>query len=201
MAEAALLKIDINELPILDASFRAIPTYRIVFERIRRIEGDHDGRKKKQNIKEAAFIHLYTCFQIKAGQPNPYWKYSEEQRYDKLVDDLDMPEGWKIDEDLQAAINLYKERVAVTFNMEMIDGAMDAGRETIKYFKGVDYNKTDVKGNLMYDPLKVMRTIREVGITLDELDKVRERLQNEQKASTSKVRGGGDVGSREVPRR
>lgn len=197
----SLLKTDVNELPIFNASMRAIPVIKKIFERVLKVEGDHDGRKKRQNVKEAAFIHFYTHFQLKHGMLNPFWKYTPEIKYDKLKQHFAMPEGWGIDADLQAAIDFYRNEIVQTFEMDAIDAAEHATRQTIKYFKDVDYERRDIKGNLLYKPLEVMRAIKELGSTLDELVKTRERIQNGLKTTAQKVRGGGEVGSREVPKR
>lgn len=199
--EQLLLKFDTTGLPIMNVNMRAIPTYKKVMERVLKVEGDADGRRKKQNIKEMAFIHLYTHFQLDEKNPNPYWKKSPEERFEKLKLDLGMPKDWKIDDELQAAIDLYKERVVINFDTMMLDAAEHAARQTIDYFMGVDYTKRDARGNFIYKPKEVMQSIKEVSSTLDELSKVRERAQNGQKAATGKVRGGGEVGSREDPKR
>lgn len=200
MSQQDLLKIDINQLAIMNPNMRAIPVYRKVIDRVLRVEGDFDGRKKRQNVKEMAYIHLSTHFQLQEGVINPYWRYGED-KYKKLVEDLGMPEGWKVDEDLQAAIDLYTERVVITDDMEMLDAAEHAARQTTKYLKGVDYDKRDTRGNFLYTPDKVMATIAKVRTTIEELVKSREQVQNNIKQATNKVRGGGEVGNREVPKR
>lgn len=199
--ELTLLKFDVTGLPIMNVNMRAIPTYKKVMERVLKVEGDADGRKKKQNIKEMAFIHLYTHFQLDEKTPNPYWKKSPDERLEKLKLDLGMATDWKIDEELQAAIDLYKERVVINFDTLMLDAAEHAARQTIDFLMNVDYTLRDSRGNFIYKPIEVMKTIKEVGTTLDELQKIRERAQNGQKAATGKVRGGGEVGSREDPKR
>lgn len=195
-----LLKIDTSEFPIFCPEMRAIPVYRKIIERNRPMYGDVSGRLKKHNIKELAFIHLYTHPLLKEKTINPYWKHSPEERLKKLIADFEMPEGWKIDDDLQAAIDLYSERVVRTFAMDMLEAAMFAAKETVKYFLAIDYSKRDTRNNFLFDPMKVMKTIQEVNSTIDELDSAMEKVLNQQKLTSNKIRGGGEVGSREVPK-
>lgn len=199
--EVALLKFDVTKLPIMNVNMRVIPVYKKVMERVQRVKGDADGRRKMQNIKEMAFIHLYTAFMLDEDNVNPYHKYAPEEKYTKLVRDLDMPEGWSIDKDLQEAIDLYSERVVKTFDMEMLDAAEHAARQTVVYLRNVDYDRRDIKGNLLYTPKIVMSTIADIDGLLSDLAKVRERIIKNEKKNVSKVRGGGEVGSREVPKR
>lgn len=195
-----LLKVDTSELPIFCPEMRAIPVIRKIIERLRPIEGDHDGRKKKHNVKELAFIHFYTHFQLKEKVPNPYWKYEPEVKFEKLKRDLEFPEKWTIDEDLQKAIDFYKETVVTSLEMDMLDAAEHAARQTITLLKGTDYSIRDTRGAFLYDAQKVMKWIQEVSGTIDGIQNLRERLTNSQKLSNEKIRGGGMVGSREVPK-
>jgi hypothetical protein len=196
-----LLKIDVTELPIFDPNIRAIAVYRKIIERDRGSIGDADGRKKKQAIKELAFVHLYTHFLLNNDEPNTYFaKYDDPERFERLRNDLDLGEKWTIDEDLQLAIDHYKENVVQTLDLDFMDSLEHSMRETKNYFKGVDYSLRDVKGNFLYKPKEVMQAMKEVDGFLDKIEAARERLKIKQKASKSTIRGGKAVGTRERPR-
>lgn len=198
--EVALLKFDVTGLPIMNVNMRVIPVYKKVMERVLRVKGDADGRKKLQNIKEMAFIHLYTHFQLDDKTANPYWKHDLPERLIRLKKDLDMPEDWVIDPDLAAAIDFYKEQIVMTDDMEMLDAAQYAARQTAKHFRNVDYNQRDLRGNPLYKAKDVMSAISDVDELLDKLEKAKERVEARQKKNSSKVRGGGEIGSREIPK-
>lgn len=195
-----LLKIDTSEFPIFCPEMRAIPTYRAIIEKQWPDKGDATGRLKKRNIKELAFVHLYTHPLLKEKTINPYWKYTPEDRLKKLIVDFEFPENWKIYPELQKAIDLYSETVVKGFEIELLDAAEYAAKQGIKYFKGVDYERRDTRGNMVYDPIKVMKTIQEINSTIDEIANAREKVLNSQKLNASKIRGGGEAGSREVPK-
>lgn len=201
--QISLLKIDdVTKLLTFNVALRGIPVLSKVWERVIKIEGDFDGRRKKQNIKDATFIHLYCHFLLDDKTLNPYFiRYGEEERFTKLVEHLEMPESWKIDDVLQKAIDFYKSEIVYDLDMEMYDGAIHALRQTAKYFKGVDYDKRDSKYNFLYTPEKVMASIAKVNGAIEDMNKAKERIINNQKVVQAKVRGGGDVGSREVPKR
>lgn len=197
-----LLKLDLKGLPIFSPELRAIPTFRKIIERYRPIEGDHDGRKKKHNIKELAFVHLYTSYELMPGKLNNYFfKYDDDKRLEILRQDLELGDKWKIDEDLQAAVDLYKIRQVESFDTDFLDSGIFAIRQTTDYFRNVDYTKRDDKGNLLYKPKEVMQALKEMDGVVDRIAAVKERVMNGQKAAVAKVRGGGDIGSREIPRR
>lgn len=197
-----LVKLDLLGLPIFNPELRTIPIFRKIIERNRPINGDHDGRKKKHNIKELAFIHLYTSYELMPGKLNNYFfKYDDTKRLEVLKSDLEFDEKWKVDEDLQAAVDLYRQRQVESFDTDFLDSGIFAVRQTTDYFAGVDYKLRDEKGNLLYKPKEVMQALKEMDGVVDRINAVKERVMNGQKAATAKVRGGGDIGSREIPRR
>lgn len=202
MIEMPLLKLDVSGLPIYNPEIKTIPVFRKIAERLRKIEGDHDGRKKRQNIKELAFIHLYTSYELLPGKVNNYFfKYNDEDRLLILKRDMEFEDSWSIDEDLQLAINLYRERQVQNIDTDFLEAGLHAARQTTNYFNMVDYQKVDTKGNLLYKPLDVMRALKEMDGVVDRIAAVTERVRSGQKAAVSRVRGGGDIGSREIPNR
>lgn len=197
-----LCAVDLADFPIFSAELKAIPIYRKIQERVRRIDGDHDGRKKKHNVKELSFIHLLTSYELIPGRLNTYYfKYNEDDRIEVLKKDFEFDKDWEIDEDLQAAIDLYKERQVESFDTAFLDAGIHAVRQTTNYFANVDYDARDEKGNLLYKPKEVMSALKEMDGVVDRITAVKERVMNGQKAATSRVRGGGEIGSREIPKR
>lgn len=195
-----ILKMDVTGFPIMNPFLRSIPQFYRISSRVLRVVGDADGRLKKQNIKELAFIHLLTSPELQAGIRNPFWNDTIEKKIEKLVRILDMPPNWKIDKELQEAIDLYKQDIIIDFNTELLDVGEFAAMETITFLKGIDYRLRDTKGNHLYKPKEVLGMIGEIGAAIDDLEKVRVRVSQGEKGN-KKIRGGGEVGSREVPNR
>lgn len=100
-----------NNMPIINPVARTIEPFKKIITR------DRD-RTKKQAIKELAYIY-YTHDYL-----SPYYNYNADEREAILRDNLGMPKDWKIDEDMQKALDTYaslREATDLKFLREAIE--------------------------------------------------------------------------------
>lgn len=68
------------------------------------MDSDHDGRKKKLNTLELAFV---VCMADDLLSNNLYSGFLPKERAEKIKNDIGLPDGWKPDEKVKAAIEKY----------------------------------------------------------------------------------------------
>jgi hypothetical protein len=186
-----------GEWPVFNPEVRMFAPFRKILERDRGKKsetgiyekGDADGRKKAIATKELAFIYWF-C--------DPRSSYVEsyqdlQLREEKVKILLDLPSNWKAVDVIKEAISFYLEEIENDFDVKYLAANINATENTMKYLEQVDYTKLDSKGNLMYKPTEVVKTIKEAGGVLESLKILREKAFRRVSMSI-KVRGGGEIG-------
>ena len=137
----------------------------------------------RKGIKyEAALSVVYLM--VNTSNNNAYLKYKKEERFDILLSDFDV----KPSEFLTKAINKYKE-LYYTPEIDLIEGALMAAKATGDFFRGVDYNDRDARGNMRYNPKMVMDSIKSIKGAVAELGAMLKTLTEEESVSNTKMRG------------
>jgi hypothetical protein len=186
-----------GEFPIFNPEVRMFAPFRKILERDKGKKsdrgiyetGDADGRRKAIATKELAFIYWF-C--------DPRSSYVEsyqdlQLREEKVKTLLDLPANWKIDEVIKDAVRFYLEEIENDFDVKYLQANIIATENTMKYLENVDYNARDTKGNLLYKPTDVVKTIKEAGGVLESLKTLREKAFR-RVSLAAKIRGGGEIG-------
>lgn len=103
----------INEEGLLEINkkeARSIPEFKeiIIRDKGGKVDGDYDGRRKYFAFKELMYVHLVT-------HPSTIYRdLPKEARHLKAKDHADLPDTWKPDTIIQAAINKYRELIPLS---------------------------------------------------------------------------------------
>jgi hypothetical protein len=191
-----------GDYPVFNPEVRMFAPFRKILERDKGKKsergiyeaGDADGRKKAIATKELGFVYWF-C--------DPRSSYVEsyqdlQLREEKIKVLLDLPNNWKIDDAVKDAIAFYLEEIENDFDVKFLNANINAVENTMKYLEQVDYNARDTKGNLLYKPTEVVKTIKEAGGVLESIKLLREKAFRKVSLAT-KIRGGGDIGMFENP--
>lgn len=177
-----------NDKPTFSPEVKMFKPFRLIVERDKGSKGDNDGRKKLIATKELAFIYWFS-------DPRSTYKDSypnESERIKKLKVILDLPEDWTPDELIRNAVYFYTEEIAEDFDVQFLESTVNAARKTKEYFDGVDYTKTDTKGNLLYKVKEVTSALKDSNSVIENLKLLREKVYKSEKL-TKNIRGGGEV--------
>lgn len=179
-----------DELPTVSSEARLIKEFNVIITRDRGSKGDVQARKKKQACKELAFVYYIS------DHKSPYLLYPEHEREKRIIRDLDLQDGWKVDEEIKNAIDKYKE-LTETLSVRILESSRGAAIKLIQYLDNVDYAAKDGKGNLVYKANDVVKVISQTSDLISGLESLEERIKKEQGAKKSKIRGGEELGNRE----
>jgi len=143
-----LFEVNDQGVPEISTEARTIQVFKKLITRDKGSEGDHDGRKKYQATKELAFVYFYAKFD------SPYEAYEEYDRVLKVKKAVGLEEKWKIDKDIQEAIDYFKE-VQRTPAMAYLESVEKAVKNMSDYLNNTDINEKILegsnKGKLVHD--------------------------------------------------
>lgn len=93
-----------DDMPVFNPEARTIKEFLYLLTRDKSSKGDADGRKKRLATKELAFVHFM-------GHHNSEFvlTYEESEREEKIKKFIDLPNDWKPDAAVKAAIVVYQE--------------------------------------------------------------------------------------------
>lgn len=191
-----------GDAPVFNPEVRMIGCFKRIIERDKGRKsdreifevGDNDGRLKKIATKELTFIYFFS--DPRSSFVESY--QDEDIREEKIKAILELPEKWKKDALIDEAVAFYLNEIQNDFDYMYLNAGINAAEKTRKYLEGVDYGLRDTKGNLLYKPIEVAKTIKESGGIIESLKLLREKVFK--KASlTVTPRGGGEIGMFERP--
>lgn len=165
----------------VNPSLRYIDEFNKLIRRDRGSGGDFDGRKKRQATKELAFI-FHMCH-----HSSPYQQYLEEERKERLGDDLFEDSDYEPDDEVVAAMKKFIELTRTPLS-RLLDSAHTAVNRLSEYFNNVDLEQTDDKGQLVNKPRDVLASLSSLGKTVASLQQLEEQVAKEQ-AAGNKIRG------------
>lgn len=90
-----------TRLPVATAEARTIKSFNEILKRLRKSDGDSDGRKKKRNEQELAYVYFQKCYDSRFKLLN---KEEREVVIKKLIG---LPDDWQPDELIKQAIEDY----------------------------------------------------------------------------------------------
>jgi hypothetical protein len=163
--------------PIITAEALLIPQFKKIW--------DMDKSKDKgQAIKELSYIYLTTDYK------SIYASFPHDIKIDTVSKDL-FKTSYKPSKEVLEGIEKYEE-LQDSFNMQFLKSAKFAAEKNMQYFRSVDYEERDIKGNPVYKIKEVQAALKDCGGVIDTLDKLMDKVAKEQKLSESRSRGGGE---------
>lgn len=118
-------------------------------------EGDMDGRKRKRAKQELKY--LYLAYSTKS----PYKDYSKEERIEEAKKDCEFNTGWEESTELQLLIKKFQQGEKSKFE-RLLSAAENFLEKLETHLSKVDFDKTDEKGALVYDPNKILTTLQKL---------------------------------------
>lgn len=140
-----------------------------VFEKLHKRDKSKD---KSKFLQELAFIYFY-------ADPRSDYQYiiEEEDRIKAIKEGEGMPEDWKIDTDIQAAIDYYKSfSPLAALLLEDTRAAVDKLR---KLLRDIDLNQVDERGKPIYTLNIITATIKQIPALVKDLDEAEKAIARE----------------------
>tara|TARA_R110002072_G_scaffold129718_1_gene268312 strand:- start:447 stop:944 length:498 start_codon:yes stop_codon:yes gene_type:complete len=133
---------------------------------------------KQLKPAELAFVYFFT------DHESPYFPYDEEERIDKLQEDLKVKDSLKI----KGAIDKYKE-LSETSAVKLLKAARSSVSKLEKYFQTVDLTMLDDHGKPIYHAKDLVSNLANMGKVVASLDELEDLVQK-QKQKENPNRGG-----------
>jgi hypothetical protein len=151
--------------PELTPEARATEPFRTLSRRIKKCEGDSDGRKKILNEKEILFVYY-------SGNYDSNMKYAdEEHRVDYLRIKLKLPNDWIPDDLVREGIQFLKESQR-TDSVPIYESALNAGLAVKVWY---DEIAKDIKANpKTYGPKEMIEIQRGFAMLKETLEVIRQ---------------------------
>ena len=133
---------------------------------------------KVLKVNELAFVYFFT------DHESPYAPYDEDEREEKLEEDLKVKASAKV----KGAIDKYKE-LSETSAVKLLKAARASVTKLEKYFKTVDLTMLDDNGKPIYHAKDLVSNLSNMGKVVSSLDEL-EELVKKQKQRENPNRGG-----------
>lgn len=178
----------VNGKVVMNPQALAMPEFRYLWDRDKDIDKDNA-------VREISYI-VFLCDESLA---NPYRAYKEGDREEVLLKDFIKEKSWKADKYIDAAVKKYLEATQTT-NSRLLKAAKNAAEKLAGYFDMIDFNETDKDGKYLFSAKELASNLAAVGNIVKSLHQLEEMVKKEQ-LETNTVRGGGEIGFYELPRR
>lgn len=95
-----------NELVVQREELLMVKEFKLIWTRVRGMETDNDGRKKRMNTLELMYIQkMADCLM----QDNIYAGFSDREKHHKVKADIGLPTGWEADTPVREAVSKWIE--------------------------------------------------------------------------------------------
>lgn len=138
-------------------------------------------KDKSKFIQELSFIYFYS-------DPRSDYQYltDEEERIKAIIEGEGLPDNWKIDKELQEAIDYYNSfRPTSALLLEDTRIAVDKLRQLLR---NIDLSEVDANGKPIYTLNTIVNTIKQVPSLVKDLDEA-ERTIAKEIVQNDKIRG------------
>lgn len=191
-----LIVLDEKGLPVANPVLRAIPVFKALFTKNKRLSGRHFYNDKDRALSEVAYIYYMVDIRSFAVQTFPL-ESNDLDRHHLVVKSLEFPEDYMPDNLIEKAADWYKQ-YHNTATVKMLKAGFVAVNVTIDYLEHVDYTKLDSKGRLVYNPKDVMTMLSDIKTQKNILIELTQEVI--QDLSTGlRPKGGGSIGLFEKP--
>lgn len=163
-----------TQLPLPTAEALLLDSFDKVWKRVRKIDGDADGRKKIINKKELGYVYYQGVYDSR------FKRLNEEEKEKKVKEILGLPETWKPDELIKQCIEVYID-MQITASSEIVSSLEGTGSALAKYLVSLK-DKLSSGAIPVKDVKDVMDIIKNMPETLDNILKSKAVLEKEQNA-------------------
>lgn len=146
---------------------------------------DRDKSKDKERaLKELLFIFFYS--DVKSD----YLLMEEDERITEIKKDIGLPKTWKIDKDIQLAIDTY-EKVSSSIIEELYKNTIKSARAIGNYLKNTDalLKERDNSGKVVTDIAKITASVQKVPKLMVDLKSAYKEVVKEQEDNNNKKKG------------
>lgn len=161
-----------------------IPPFKQIWER--------DGHPNKEVAKQE---FTYMEFVTSMKKTNPYRGYPEEQKPDKVREDIIRIENWEADELVLEGIEKireFQEEASVTYRYYM--SAKTGAEKMMDFFEEFDMNTVNLKTLApIYKPRDITSALNDTSKVLQNLNELKEKVEQELFESTRR-KGDKEVG-------
>lgn len=149
------------------------------------------SKDKKVALEELAYIVYMSDYK------SPYKNKTEDVRADYVIKDVITTKGWKESTLVKAGIAKYKD-LHKTYSMGLLEDIEYGVSQIRLYFRNNATDlATDSEGKVLAQYLANAEKMEKLLVTID---KLKSRVEDEM-LRDKKVRGGGTVNSREIPKK
>lgn len=146
-----------------------------------------DKSKGKEKVKtQLSYVYYFSDWE------SPYAKYIEEERQERIVNDLGMKLEWVKSTDIRLAIDRYAE-LTMTTSMLLLQDAKVAVNKLRGYFREVDLAALDKNDKPIYRANDLTSNLKAIGGVIKGLKELEDEVKKEQ-MDTSSIKGGGQKG-------
>lgn len=178
----------VDDMPVFNPEVRMIKEFKRLLERDKGSKGDHDGRKKHVATKELCFIYFWCAYDSR------FDAFEGKEKTKILKEYLDLPEKWKVDDDIKAAVKAYRfltETPSMRLYKKMVEGV----KNIEDFIDDVDLEKTTKSGTLVFSPEKLVKVITDLPKTiqaLNDADKIIKKEIQDKKDKKAEELSSGD---------
>lgn len=151
---------------------------------------DRDKSPHKETaVEELSYVFYMTDYK------SVYMSYDVSAREQKIIQDVITKKGWKADDKIKGAVNKYNE-LQQTPSMSLLKDAETALDKIRTYFRNVDITNDEdgkITSTLISNIEKLGKVITSLAVLRGIVDK--------EISETRKLRGSGEIGMRELPKR
>ncbi len=153
--------------------------------------------KDKSKEKEKAFSIFQYGFLVKDFK-SPYKDYTEDERITEALKDTGLTEATLKEEYVKEFLFKYQQILDSNRILRMISSVYRTLDELEIYFKTVNFTEKVEhgarKGTLLYDPLDLLKTIKEVKTLIDTIKHLEQQAREELSKEDVGIRGDDDEG-------
>lgn len=123
-------------------------------------------------VKELAFIFFHSDYNT------VYENLVGDEKIDEIKKHLDLPEKWKFDKFMEAALERY-EKLMYTPSIGLLETAKKGVRKVDEFIEDVDLTEQTKSGGLVFSPKELQMVIKDIPNTVEALNKVEKIIKKE----------------------
>lgn len=153
---------------------------------------DKTGKNRLRAYRELTYIYLMLDFK------SPYFEYVEQDKHEAAQIDSGISNVELTDEKFKAAYRKYDEIQQADPILSLIKTAYKTLYRTQVFLDSIDFTEVDSEGRPLYKPKDVVADIGSIAKMRNQLLELEVEHKKGLAASGNKVRGGNEVGFRDV---
>jgi len=144
------------------------------------------SKNKDRFYQEMLYVYFYTDYK------SYYNGIAIADREKEIIKQYIKIPGWKPDNEVKRAIEIYKQ-LQKTESLGLLEDARYALEKIRGYYKSIDFNKRDTKGNQLFKITDVTRSVGDIAKMIESLDKLTDKVRKEEELGR-RSRGEGEGG-------